>query len=330
MDYFFRAQWMFLFILLFILVLSILFYYVCKKTVVFKHSLVSFIRSKNQHTRHPFNIILRSMRCVTLILLALLSAQLQLVDNRSRRPVQGIDIMLVLDASGSMQIDDMGRAEFSRFDCAKQEAIRFINNRPNDSCGLVLFANEVLTRCPLTQDRQLLTSIIKDTQLGDISSDGTLLSSGIITAANRLKNSRAKSTVMIVLTDGEPSQQDTDPALAIEVAKELGIKIYTIGIGSEKAQFMMHPFYGPVQIPKVNVELLTRFAHETGGEFFLTNDEQGVRAIYQTIDQLETTQREQNYFDRYYDLLILLGFSAFCLYCLEMIISATGWFSVCL
>lgn len=330
MDYFFRAQWIFFFSLLCIIFLGMLLYHFYAKAIVFKHSLVSFIRVKQLHKNHPFKFILRSIRFVVLILLALLSSELQLVDNRSRLAVQGIDIMLVLDASGSMQIDDMGRAELSRFDCAKQEAIRFINNRPNDSCGLVLFANEVLTRCPITQDRYLLTSIIKDTQLGDISSDGTLLSSGIIAAANRLKNSKAKSTIMIVLTDGEPSQQDGDPSLAIQVAKELGIKIYTIGIGSEKAQFMMHPFYGPVQIPKVNVELLTRFAKETGGEFFLTNNEQGIREIYQIIDKLETTEREQNYFDRYYDLLFPLGFSAFCLYCLEIIVSATGWFSVCL
>lgn len=330
MDYFFRAQWDLFFCLLGVISVAILVRWKFRPAVFFKHSVVSSLVQQKSHKNHPFKIVLSSLRLFVLLLLALLSARLEIVDSRSRIPVAGIDIMLVLDASGSMQAHDMGNGNSSRFDTAKQEAIRFISNRPNDACGLVLFAQEVLTRCPLTNDRWLLSTLIKDTNLGDINPDGTMLSSAIITGANRLKSSTAQSKIMIILTDGEPSQQDTDPALAIQVAQELGIKLYTIGIGSEKQEYKMHPFFGQIALPRVNTQLLSLFANETGGQFFLASDQQGMRAIYTTINELETTPREQNNYDRYYDFLPYIGLLALFLISVELLLSATRWFSLSL
>ena len=155
-----------------------------------------------------------------------------------------------------------------------------------------------------------------------------MLITGIVTAANRLKHSQAKSKVMIVLTDGEPSEGDMDPSVGIDVAKKLGIKIYTVGIGSEQEQVFMHPMYGVVAKPKVNKELLTKIANETGGYYFLARNAGDMRRIYDKIDSLEKTEHEVPMFSLYYDLLmpfvaVIMGL----LFC-ELFFSTYVWFGL--
>lgn len=268
------------------------------------------------------------MRLLVLIILAIIIAKPQIVDSRSKVPVQGIDIVLVLDVSGSMQFKDYDDDNRSRFDVAKAEAIHFIEKRDHDALGLVLFGKDTVSRCPITFDKQLLKEVVEELKLGVINSDGTMLITGIVTAANRLKYSQSKSKVMIVLTDGEPSEGDMDPSVGIDVAKKLGIKIYTVGIGSEEERVFMHPLYGVIAKPKVNKELLTKIARDTGGHYFIARNASDMRRIYNKIDALEKTDHEVPVFSLYYDVLVpavglMMGLIFF-----ELIFSTFVWFSL--
>jgi len=145
----------------------------------------------------------------------------------------------------------------------------------------VIFAKDAVSRIPLTLDKKIINNLIGSLYIGILDPDGTVLSTAIITAANRLKKSDAKSKIMIVLTDGAPSETDVDPALAIELAQKLGIKIYTVGIGSDDDQLIMHPVLGMIAKPRINKALLTKIAHQTGGKFFLARNSKDMRTITQ-------------------------------------------------
>jgi len=263
-----------------------------------------------------------------LFLLALLVAKPQLVDSRSNIMVDGIDIMLVLDASGSMQYQDYSDDERSRFEVAQEEAIRFSKKRTNDAIGLVIFGKDALSRCPLTLDKKIITDMVSGLKLGDIDPDGTMLATAVVTAVNRLKHSSAKSKIMILLTDGEPSPGDMNFSAAIEIAKKFNIKVYAIGIGTDQEGYVMHPFYGMIPKPKVNSALLQQIARETGGVFFMAQDEHDMRHVYDTIDQLERTKHEAPLYSRYIDLVIPVLLLCIGLLFLEQLLLSFVWFSV--
>jgi Ca-activated chloride channel homolog len=314
-------------ILLIVLFLVMIARKILHKTVVYRYSLGQLLKRKNitSHFHKKFFYFLRGL---ILILLALAVAKWQVVDSRSKVPVSGIDMVLVLDVSGSMQFRDYDDDERSRFDVAKAEAIHFIEKRHSDALGLVLFGKDTVSRCPITFDKQMLKDVVDELKLGVIDSDGTMLVTGIVTAANRLKHSQSKSKVMIVLTDGEPSEGDMDPSVGIEVAQKLGIKIYTVGIGNEQEQVFMHPMYGMVAKPKVNKELLTKIAHQTGGHYFLARSAADMRRIYDKIDALEKTEHEAPMFSLYYDLLApFVGIVMALLFC-ELFLSTYVWFGL--
>ena len=279
-------------------------------------------------SRHPYRKILSITRFLILSMLVLLIGKPQLVDMTSKVTIKGINIMIVLDVSGSMQFQDYADDERSRFQVAQEEAIRFIKARTNDAIGLVLFGRDALSRCPLTTDKKMLTSIVQDTKIGIVNPEGTVLSRGIVTAANRLKHSKAKSNVMILLTDGEPSPEDINPSIAIEIAKQLGIKIYTIGIGSDEERVIRHPLYGLAVLPKINSKLLETIAQETGGQFFLARDAKDMRTIYDTIDKLEKTEYEAPLYNKYYDIFMPFVWVLLGLLMLEILLASTLWFSL--
>jgi len=298
------------------------------KAVMWRYSMSDILARHGFATRSIGETLLSVVRTVLLVLLAFFIAKPQLVDERSLLPVQGIDIVLVLDASGSMQFADDQDDNRSRFQVAKDEAIRFVQKRDNDAIGLVIFGNDALTRSPITHDKKVLEKSIEQLQLGFIDPDGTVLATGMMTALNRLRYSKAKSKVMIVLTDGAPSENDQSPDTVIEVAKQLGIKIYTIGIGAEKPRRMMHPMYGIVIVPTVNKELLERIAHETGGQFFQAKNPKDMRTIYDTIDSLERDEHEVPVFTRYYELFALYGYWALVLIGMILLLSTFMWFGI--
>jgi len=263
---------------------------------------------------------------LSLLVLALLVAKPQLVDPRSNVIIEGIDMVLALDVSGSMDLQDFEGK--SRLDVAKEEAVRFIEKRENDPIGLVIFGGDTVSRCPITLDKNILRSIVKELYVGVIDSRATILSAGLLNAVNRLKDSQSKNKIVILLTDGEPSENDISPELAIEVAKKLDIKIYTVGIGSDKRQYVRDDWGRIGLMPRVNASLLKKIASETGGKFFMAKNPQDMRTIYETIDNLEKTEYETTMYSKYFDLFMPFLWGVFIVFLIMLFLSTFIWFGV--
>lgn len=293
----------------------------------YRYTLVSALKRQRKTLTHPYKKVLYLMRFIALVLLALCIAQPRVVDPASKLPVEGIDIVMVLDVSGSMEMQDEERDARTRIQVAKDEAIRFVDKRHNDAIGLVLFANDAFSRVPVTMDKQMLKKVIDDIQLGVINPNGTLLFTGVLTAANRLKQSKAKSKVMILLTDGEPSDGDMKPEVVMDIVKALGIKVYAVGIGSDHMRYIQHPL-GILPVPGVNKQVLTYIAQTTGGHFFLAKNPSDMRAIYDTIDALETSEQEIPHYGRWYDLVWYFLPFVYGMILLAIILSTFVWFSI--
>ncbi len=295
------------------------------KKIVYNYSLASTLQQQFKSSSWKSNFLFFS-RFFLLSSLLLFIAKPQLVDSRSTVTVDGNDIMLVLDVSGSMQWKDFDNKQ--RLEVAKQEAIRFIKKRDNDPIGLVIFGKDAVSRCPITLDKNIITRIVENLYIGIVDPDGTLLSTGILTAANRLKNSNSKNKMMIVLTDGVPSEGDVRPEVALEVARRMGIKIYTVGIGSDEIEYIRHPLYGLIQKPNIDKKLLQTISESTGGKFFLAKNSDDMREIYNTIDKLETTKVETNIFHNYYDIFVPFIMFILLLFVLELFVSTFIWFAL--
>ena len=245
-------------------------------------------KSRKTYLRHvPFGL-----RCLTLIFLVIALARPQLTDNLRNVTTEGIDIMVSLDISGSMLAMDF---KPNRLEAAKDVATEFISGRPNDKMGLVVFAAESFTQCPLTVDHTVLTNLIRDVQTGMLQ-DGTAIGLGLSTAVSRIKDSDAKSKVIILLTDGVNNRGEIHPLTAAEIAKSFGIRVYTIGVGSHgTAPYPVNTVFGQ-QVQdmevKIDVNMLQEIANTTGGQYFRATDKEKLRAIYEEIDQMEKTKVE--------------------------------------
>lgn len=230
------------------------------------------------------------MLAIALLILALARPQ----STRSWKDVttRGIDIVLALDISSSMLARDFNP---NRLEASKDIAIDFISGRPNDRMGLVVFSGESFTQCPLTTDHSVLINLFKDIESGMVE-DGTAIGMGLATSVNRLKNSEAKSKVVILLTDGVNNRGSIAPATAAEIAKTFDIRVYTIGVGSQgTAPYPVNTPYG-VQYRDMKVEIdegvLQQIANETNGEYFRATDNQKLESIYEEIDRLEKSRIE--------------------------------------
>jgi len=294
------------------------------RNTIYKYSLGTLLKKNNFVSRHQHKKIFYFIRFISLIALAILIGKPQLVDPRSKTKIEGIDIMLVLDVSGSMQ-RQLGDNK-SRFNIARQEAMRFVEKRDNDPIGLVLFGKDAISRCPLTLDKNILREILSSLTLGVVNADGTALATAILTAANRLKDSEAKSRVMILLTDGEPSGERVSIQMALDVAKKVGVKIYTVGIGEPGYIRQMGMVLG--YDPGVNKELLQKIAQETGGKFFEAKNPKDMRDIYTTIDKLEKTEHETDMYSKYFDIFMPFVWIVFVLLLLELMLSSFIWFRI--
>lgn len=230
------------------------------------------------------------LRVAAISLLSLALARPQLTNRWSSESTEGIDIMMALDISGTMLAEDL---KPNRLEAAKQVASDFVLARPNDQIGLVVFAGESFTQCPLTIDHAVLVNLFQSVEYGMIE-DGTAIGLGLANAVNRMKDSQTKSKVIILLTDGSNNRGDIDPQTAAEIAKTFGIRVYTVGVGS----------YGqarvPVQTPigtqyitmdsEFDETTLQRIAQTTGGQYFRATDNSSLKKIYEQIDQLEKTK----------------------------------------
>ena len=244
-----------------------------------------------------------SLRCLALFFLIFLIARPQWVDSRSKVKVDGVDTILTIDISASMQFFDDLKDRRSRVEVAKEEAVRYIDNRPNDPMGVVVFGATAISRCPLTLDKNILKEVIGQLRIGFINEGGTALGTAFALSINRLRNSKSKNKVIILITDGVPTPEveEISTDTAISMAKKFGIKVYAIGIGGDRGGFA-NVFGGVVSagIP-LDMDLLQKIAKETGGRAFRAKNPKEMRRIYDAIDSLEKTEIETNLFHNYYE-----------------------------
>lgn len=212
---------------------------------------------------------------------------------------EGVDIILCIDVSGSMTAQDFTP---NRMEAAKAVAENFVENRLTDRIGIVIFSGESFTQCPLTTDKAVLSAAIQNIRNG-LLEDGTAIGDGLSTGIDRLRSSQSKSKVVILLTDGENNGGLIGPSNAKEIAKAFGVKVYTIGVGTEGyAPFPIKTDLGVIiQQQKVTIDekLLKEIAVETGGKYFRAKDNEGLQHIYQEIDRLEKSKVEVSTITRY-------------------------------
>lgn len=237
---------------------------------------------------------------------------------------EGIDIMLCMDVSGSMLAQDFTP---NRLEAMKQVAAGFVDKRPTDRIGLVIFAGESFTSSPITMDRNTLKSQIYNAQTGYLA-DGTAIGDGLATSVERLRNSTARTRIVILLTDGENQGGLIDPIAAKEIAKSVGIKVYTIGMATEGfAAAPVQDEDGQISLrrQKVNLNetLLREIAAETGGLYFRARDNAGLQRIYAEIDKLEKSNVEITTLKRFNEKFFPFAFAAAILLLLELILKYT-------
>ncbi len=245
-------------------------------------------KSSKVYLRH----LLFVFRVLSIILLIIVLARPQSSNSYRNEITEGIDIVMALDISSSMLAEDF---KPNRMEAAKEVAAEFIKGRPNDKIGLVIYAAESFTQCPLTTDHKVLHNLFKDIKMGYLD-DGTAIGMGLATAVQRIKDSDAKSKVIILLTDGENNKGEIAPMTAAEIAKTFGVRVYTIGVGTNgMAPYPMQTVFGKqyqqMEV-KIDEELLQGIADITDGKYFRATDNQKLDEIYKEIDQLEKTRIE--------------------------------------
>ncbi len=247
------------------------------------------------------------------------SEQLEKVDT------EGIDIVLAMDVSTSMLARDLTP---DRISASKDIAIEFIAQRPADRMGIVVFAGESFTQCPLTTDRATLINLMKEVQT-DLIEDGTAIGNGLATAVARMKDSDAKSRVVILLTDGVNNRGEISPQMAAEIAKTYGVRVYTIGVGKEEmAPYpVMTPWGIEVQNVKVEIDeaLLSEIAESTGGRYFRATDNTKLAEIYNEINQMEKVRTTVDSFPVYKELFVKYALLALLALLLELVFN---WFVI--
>ncbi len=267
-----------------------------KINVPIKFSTIEGFRRTKPSLRVKFLHLPFGLRVFGIILIIIALARPQSSSSEKQIETEGIDIVIALDISGSMLAEDF---KPNRLEAAKKITEKFIDERQNDRIGLVIFSAKSFTQCPITIDHTVLKNLLKQIKSGLIE-DGTAIGMGLATAVDRLKDSKAKSRVIILLTDGINNTGIISPLTASEMAKAFGIRVYTIGVGTlGKAPY---PFQTPFGIQYMNVDveideaLLKDIAQSTGGKYFRATNNQALESIYNEIDQMEKTKIKQTVF----------------------------------
>ncbi|MCB0362154.1 MAG: VWA domain-containing protein [Bdellovibrionales bacterium] len=297
-----------------------------KQSPSVQFSSVGLLREAGRTWRTRIIALPLILKVVGLVFVILALARPQKSDTKIKRNVEGIDIIIVLDISDSMLIEDM--EPVNRLESSKKVIHDFIKGRISDRIGLVVFSGESYTRVPMTLDYPILMDNLAHVQTSRNIKMGTAIGLALANAVGRLKDSKAKSKVAILLTDGENNSGTIDPGTAIEMARELGIKTYSIGMGRDgQAQLPVYlddgrggkiKRYRPIH-SAINDELLQRMASETGGKYYRAIDGQALENVFKDIDRLEKTNIEVSEYTRYFELfppylqagLILLVVSSF-------------------
>ena len=260
------------------------------------------------------------LRMIVLSLLIIVLARPQTSSSSKKVKTEGIDIVLALDISSSMLSEDF---KPNRLEAAKKTAFEFIDNRINDRIGLVIFSSKSFTQCPVTVDHDILKNLFKSIKSGMIE-DGTAIGMGLATAVDRLKDSKAKSKVIILLTDGVNNMGIVSPQTAAEIAKTFKVRVYTIGVGTRgKAPYPMKTAFG-TQYINIDVEidepLLKSIAETTGGKYFRATNNKTMTDIYKEIDKMEKTKIDESVFSHHYEEFFNFALAAGLFFVLELLL----------
>ena len=266
------------------------------------------------------------LRTAALALIVIAIARPRSSEQIEKVDTEGIDIILAMDVSTSMLARDLTP---DRINASKDIAIEFISQRPSDRMGIVVFAGESFTQCPLTTDRATLINLMKEVQT-DLIEDGTAIGNGLATAVARMKDSDAKSRVVILLTDGVNNRGEISPAMAAEIAKTYGVRVYTIGVGTdnETAPYpVMTPWGVEIQNVKVEIDeaLLSQVAESTGGKYFRATDNTKLAEIYSEINKMEKVRTSVDSFPVYKELFGKFALLALLAILLELVFN---WFII--
>jgi Ca-activated chloride channel family protein len=263
------------------------------------------------------------LRMIAVALIIVILVRPQSTNSWENRSTEGIDVMLAIDISGSMLAEDL---KPNRLEAAKNVAASFINGRPNDNIGLVVFSGESFTQCPLTTDHAILLNLFKDIHSGMIE-DGTAIGLGLANAVSRIKDSQAKSRVIILLTDGSNNRGEIAPVTAAEIARTFGVRVYTIGVGTRgEAPYPFHtPFGVKYQNMPVDIDepTLQQIASITGGQYFRATDNASLKSIYGEIDQMEKTKISVQQYSKKQEEYKPLALLVFAILLLEILLRNT-------
>lgn len=279
-------------------------------------------KSWKEYLRHIDFLILLSVFALIVIILA----RPQSSDSWSKSDTEGIDIVLSLDVSYSMQTPDF---KPNRLEASKDVAAQFVAGRPNDNIGMVIFGKESYTLCPMTSDHAVLSNMIQSVQFDLVDGGSTAIGDGLVTAVNRIRNGTAKSKVIILLTDGSNNAGDVAPKDAASVAKAMGVRLYTIGVGSQgevDMQVGVDPFGRPItQKVKADIDedVLKAMAQLTGGRYFRATNKSKLADIFDEIDQMEKTKMNVREFSRKEEEYLPFVLAALALLLLHIILKNT-------
>ena len=268
------------------------------------------------------------LRCIAFALIVTAMARPQTHNAWDERSVEGIDIMLAMDVSTSMLAEDLRP---NRIEAAKSVAAEFIADRADDNIGLTIFAGEAFTQCPMTTDHASLLNLLKnvrtDIAADGLISDGTAIGMGLANAISRLKNSKAKSRVVILLTDGSNNMGDISPMTAAQIAKSIGVRVYTIGVGTNKVARYPLPVAGGIQYVNIPVEIDTKtlksIAATSDGNYYRATNNKELRQIYRDIDKLEKSRLQVKKFSKRYEAFQPFVLAALAMLLLELLLRYT-------
>lgn len=276
-----------------------------------------------------YRYILIILRSIVIVLIVAALARPQYGNEQTKVTTEGIDIVLAVDVSGSMLAEDfeMGGRRYNRLYVIKQVVKDFIQRRVNDRIGLVVFSGRAYTQCPMTLDYGMLLQLLEKVEIGMIE-DGTAIGSGIASSVDRLENTKAKSKVIILLTDGRNNAGEIEPFTAAEMAKTFGIKIYTIGAGTKGlAPFPAIDLFGNKVMRQVKIDIdddsLAEIAKITDGQYYRATDTESLKEIYSQIDRLEKTESEVTQYTEYNELFHYFLLPAFGLLLFELGLAKT-------
>jgi Ca-activated chloride channel family protein len=321
------------YLLLLLLLLPVLAWFKGKygQEAAFLYSSVHLVKGISTLTRSQASRVLPRLRWLVLALFIVALARPQLGEGGAKLTASGIDIVVALDLSGSMASEDfeLDGQRINRLDIAKEVLKQFILRRISDRIGLVAFAGRPYIAAPLTLDHDFLQQNLARLNLGVIE-DSTAIGSALTAALNRLRDLQSKSKIVILMTDGQNNAGTVPPLTAAEAAQTLGIKVYTIGVGTRgTAPYPVSDAFGQkryVQVPvDIDEDTLQQIAQRTGGKYYRADSSDTLRAIYREIDRLEKTEVTIKKYHRYEDIFDLVALPGLVLLLLEIILSHTVW-----